>query len=86
MAVMFTDLFCGCHVRPWSQRYSFMTKNKNRLRNLSPYSFLFSFFFKTFVKKIAKHLHKSKNDYIFAMISEMKCKNKQDLKQLWYQE
>lgn len=80
MAVMFTDLFLWLPCATWSQRYSFMTKNKSQLCNLSPYYFLFSFFFKIFVKKSGKCLHESKNDYIFAMISEMKCKNKEDLK------
>jgi hypothetical protein len=79
MAVMFTDLFVVA-MCDRSQRYSFMTKNKSQLCNLSPYYFLFSFFFKIFVKKSGKCLHESKNDYIFAMISEMKCKNKEDLK------
>ena len=35
----------------------------------------FFIFFEIFIKKSRKYLREIKNDYIFAMISEMKCKN-----------
>ena len=41
---------------------------------LTPIFLCFFIFFKIFAKKIRKNLHVIKNDYIFAMISEMKCK------------
>ena len=61
-----------CDLR--SQRYSFMAKNKSRQRTQPLFSLFFSFFFQKIAKKIGKCLHENKNHYIFAMISEMKCK------------
>ena len=53
---------------------------------LTPIFLCFFIFFKIFAKKIRKNLHVIKNDYIFAMISEMKYRKTIKRKQKWYQE
>ena len=58
--------------RPWSRSYSFIAKNKNQVCPQTHKNRGFFIFFKIFTKKIGKYLHGNKNDYIFAMISEMK--------------
>ena len=56
----------------WFQNYSFIAKNKNQAYARPLFSPVFSFFLKFLQKKSRKYLYKIKNDYIFAMISEMK--------------
>ena len=53
---------------------------------LTPIFLCFFIFLKIFAKKIRKNLHAIKNDYIFAMISEMKYGKIIKQKQKWYQE
>ena len=53
---------------------------------LIPIFLCFFIFLKIFAKIIRKNLHIIKNDYIFAMISEMKYRKTIKQKQKWYQE
>ena len=53
---------------------------------LTPIFLCFFIFLKIFAKKNCKNLHAIKNDYIFAMISEMKYRKTIKQKQKWYQE
>ena len=53
--------------------------------SLTPIFLCFFIFLKIFAKIIRKNLHIIKNDYTFAMISEMKYGKTIKQKQKWYQ-